>query len=73
MFCEPCPIDDEDAAGNEWEGRINVLKKLFKQNDENVASLREDVKAIEDNVKNLEKKMDENYRSILQALQSLQK
>ncbi len=73
MFCEPSPIGDDDAAGNEWEGRVNIIKKLFKQTDENVANLREDVKSIENNVKNLEKKMDENYRFILQAIQSIQK
>ena len=51
IYCEPNEADrDEDSQGNEWEGRINLIKKTLRQNDQKVDELKGKIMSIEQNI-----------------------
>ena len=51
IYCEIDYADrDEDSQGNEWEGRINLIKKSLKQNDQKMEELKGKIMSVEQNI-----------------------
>ncbi len=76
IYCEP-KGEEEDVGGdsNQWEGGINVLKKLLRQSDQKVTVISADMKELEQRfnskVAGIEKRMEANYQDIMSAIKSL--
>lgn len=61
MFCEPNHEQEDHDNENKFDVKLNELKEIFSQHDEKVNEMQE-------NIKMLEKQLDENYSTIMKAL-----
>ena len=51
IYCELDYADrEEDSQGNEWEGRINLIKKSLKQSDQKMEELKAKIMSVEQNI-----------------------
>jgi len=70
MFCE-VPKEDEDQEGlTEWEGRINILKKLIRQSEKLTIEKSQEVEdQIKHEISGLEAKLNENINTKIKNLE----
>ena len=54
LYCLALDIEEDENAQDEWEGRINIMKKLLRQTSEQTKSLKE---TTEKRITELEKEM----------------
>ena len=66
IFCEPGrDEEEEDPQNSEWEGRINVMKRILRQNEQKtatkiqseVSTVRKEMKQLKDRVNSIEQKL----------------
>ena len=62
VYCLSLDVEEDENAPDEWEGRINVMKKLLKQNAEETKDLKERTEKM---VKDLNKKVDDNQEMLM--------
>ena len=78
IYCESEKGDLEDnLEGNEWEGRINLIKKTLKQNDQKVESARDEmlqkINVLDSSMAGILLKMKQDKDSIEEKINSMQK
>lgn len=71
IFCEPVDSGDDDGdqlmTSDEWEGKINVLKKMIKQSEKDIS------KHFEQKVNRLEQKTDDLAKEFTNKMANLEK
>jgi len=66
LYCLSMDIEEDENAADEWEGRINVMKKLLKQNNEQNKDLKN---LTEKRIQELDQKMEICYQRLGQRLE----
>lgn len=66
LYCISMDVDEEEGGQDEWEGRINVMKKLLKQSNEQNKELKE---LTDKRIQELNQKMDSCYQKLEQRLE----
>ena len=66
LYCFSLDMEEDENGQDEWEGRINVMKKLLKQSGEETKRLRE---ITEKKIHELNQKMDISYQKLEQRLE----
>ena len=79
IFCGGNQEEEEGEQQNaEWEGRINLIKKLLKSNDAKVERVDQRlnkvegrISGLEDELRDLKSKIDDNHYEVIRALKNL--
>jgi len=74
IFCEQGDEEEEDPLSNEWEGRVNVMKKMIKLNairmeakiDEEINSRKKEFKHLNHQVAKSEDLINQRFATIEQ-------
>ncbi len=68
LYCLSMEVEEDENTTDEWEGRINVMKKLLKQSSEETKVLKE---LTEKGMKDLDKKIEDTRKQILENNEKL--
>ena len=70
IYCEPKDTGDDEEAGaeDEWEGRINVIKKMLKKNNQRVYELSK----VTENISRKEDNVEEELKIVRKQLNLMQ-
>ena len=72
IFCEgDVDRQDDNGESNEWEGRINVIKRALKQNDQRTEEIKSEVNSIKEEVKSQMSSMQQMLESQQQMINSM--
>ena len=79
IFCGANQEEEEgDQQNAEWEGRINLIKKLLKANDAKVERVDQRlnkvegrITTLEDELRRLKSTLDDNHYEVIRTLKSL--
>ena len=69
IYCEPDVSElDENLESNEWDGRINLIKKALKQNDQKIDSSRDEMKEKMTSIEERLTLMEQQMRREMEAM-----
>lgn len=73
IFCEPITLQDEgDSISTEWEGRVNIIKKMLRLSEykvgQEVSQVRQEVRRVEQKVQGIESLMLKHHQEMLDIM-----
>ena len=68
IYCEPKNTGDDEEAEDEWEGRINVIKKMLRKNNQKV----HDLSKMAENISRKEDHVEEELKTMRKQMNLMQ-
>lgn len=62
MICLPAQGEDEDPVASEWEGRLNMIKKVLRQNEQKITN------QFKAEFQEIHRKIDTNFEKITEEI-----
>ncbi len=69
LYCLSLDVEEDENGQDEWEGRINVMKKLLKKSSEETKDLKD---MTEKRVKELNQKIEDTHQKVEQKIEKLE-